>query len=59
MASGGERKTVSFEELAYSNILTLNAVVELLHEKGLVAREEVLDRIKKLQSEAGAGKRPV
>jgi hypothetical protein len=50
---------VSFEELAYSNMVTLNALVELLSEKGVVAKEEVLDRIKKLQSEAGAGKKAV
>jgi len=50
MPSGRTRKTVSFEELAYSNMLTLNALVELLSEKGLVAKEEVLDRIRKLQS---------
>jgi len=36
MASEGKRQTVSFEELAYSNMITLNALVELLDEKGLL-----------------------
>jgi hypothetical protein len=40
-------------------MLTLNALVELLSEKGGLAREGVLERIKKLQREARAGKKPV
>jgi hypothetical protein len=51
MAPEPNRQTVSFEELAYSNMLTLNALVELLDEKGLLTKREVLGRIKKLQSE--------
>jgi hypothetical protein len=31
------RKTVSFEELSYSNMLTLNALVELLSEKVILS----------------------
>jgi len=45
------RQTVSFEELAYSNMLTLNALVEVLDEKGVLTKREVLERIKKLQGE--------
>lgn len=44
MDSTPNRQTVSFEELAYSNMLTLNALVELLAEKGLVSKREVLER---------------
>jgi hypothetical protein len=33
-----------------SNMLTLNALVELMDEKGLIPRADVLARIKKLQS---------
>ena len=33
MASELDRQTVNFEELAYSNMVTLNALVELLAEK--------------------------
>ena len=45
------RQTVNFEELAYSNMLTLNALVELLDERGIPARPDVLERVKKLQAE--------
>ena len=45
------RQTVNFEELAYSNMLTLNALVELLDERGILARPDVLERVKKLQAE--------
>ena len=46
MASDRNRQTVSFEELAYSNMLQVQALVELLEEKGLLTRREVLERIK-------------
>jgi hypothetical protein len=45
------RKAVTFEDLSYSNMLTLNALVELLTEKGVLSKPEILERIKKLQSE--------
>ncbi len=45
------RQTVTFEQLSYSNMLTLNARVELLTEKGALTKPEILERIKKLQSE--------
>ena len=41
-----EKKTVHVEELALSNSLTLVALVELLEERGIVRREEVLERAK-------------
>lgn len=49
--SESNRKTVSFEEMTYSNMLTVNALVELLNEKGIVNKAEVLQRIKELQSQ--------
>ena len=45
------RKAVTFEEIAYSNTRTLNALVELLSEKGVLTKAEILERVKKLQSE--------
>jgi hypothetical protein len=39
------------EQLTYSNTLTLNALVELLTEKGVLSKPEILERVKKLQSE--------
>jgi hypothetical protein len=49
VASERNSQTVSFEELAYSNMLTLNALVELLTEKGLLSKQEVLERVKQLR----------
>jgi hypothetical protein len=51
------RQTVSFEELVYSNMMTLNALVELLAEKGLLSKEEVLERVKQLQMQSQAKKK--
>ena len=42
-----KRQPASFEELAYSNMLTLNALVELLDEKGLLGKQEALERAKR------------
>jgi hypothetical protein len=46
-----KRQTTTFEQLSYSNMLTLNALVELLTEKGVLTKPEILERIKKLQRE--------
>lgn len=56
MASDRNRQTVSFEDLAYSNMLQVQALVELLEEKGLLTRHEVLERVNQLRAEM-AGKR--
>ena len=58
MASTPNQQTVSFEELAYSNMLTLNALIELLDEKGLIGKKEILERVKKLQAQTKLTKRP-
>jgi hypothetical protein len=58
VASERKSPAVSFEELAYSNMLTLNALVELLTEKGLLSKEEVLERVKQLQAQTQVRKRP-
>lgn len=47
----GTRTTVSFEELAYSNMIVVEALVELLTEKGLLSRKEIKERVKKLKRE--------
>ena len=57
MAAERNRPTVTFEELAYSNMLTLNALVELLSEKGLLTKHEVLQRVKQLQVQSQAKKK--
>ena len=58
MASERSRQTATFEELAYSNMLTLNALVDLLTEKGLLDKQEVLERVKRLQVQSQAKKKP-
>lgn len=44
-----ERKTVRVEELVLSNSVTLAALVEVLEERGIVRREEVLEKAKVIQ----------
>lgn len=48
------RATVRVEDLAYSNMLSINALVELLDETGVLTKREVLERVKKLGEEARA-----
>jgi hypothetical protein len=50
------RATVSFEELAYSNMLIVQALVELLAEKGVLTQKEVTERIQKLKKETQTNK---
>ena len=50
--------TVSVEELVVSNMLTLNALVELLDERGVLAKPDVLDRMKQLRAEMRAKRKP-
>ncbi len=49
MSHQEKQATVSVKEVAYSNMMTLNALVELLGEKGVVTKQEVSDRIKRFQ----------
>jgi len=50
--SKNDRATVCVEDLAYSNMLSINALVELLDETGVLTKREVLERVKKLGEEA-------
>ena len=45
------RVTASIDELAIYNMLLVEAVVELLAEKGVITSEEVKERVKKLRDE--------
>lgn len=51
--------TVSFEELAYTNMIVVEALVELLTEKGLLSRLEMEERVKKLRQETKVNFRPL
>jgi hypothetical protein len=39
-------------------MIQLQALIELLTEKGLLAEQEILDRIKRLQAEVAIKRRP-
>ena len=52
------RKREAFAVLTYSNMLTLNALVQLLTEKGVVTSEEIFERVKRFEDQAKALKRP-
>ena len=52
MSDGEERATVRVEDVAFSNMLTLNALIELLDEEGILLKTDLLTRIKKLGEEA-------
>jgi len=43
--------TASVEEIAHYNMLLTEAIYELLADKGIVSKEEVLERIRKLKEE--------
>ena len=50
--------TTSIEELAVYNMLLSEAIYELLADKGVLNRNEVTERIKKLKSETTVKLRP-
>jgi hypothetical protein len=47
-----QKQAVSFDELALSNMFIVQALVELLSEKGLLSQKEVFERVQKLKREA-------
>jgi len=44
-----ERETVTWEEMTYSNYLSLEAIVNLLIRKELMTKEEIIEEIKILK----------
>jgi hypothetical protein len=44
-----KRQIVTFEQLSYSSMLTMNALVELLAERKLLTKDEMLERFKQLR----------
>ena len=36
---------VSYEEIAYSNMMSIEAIVSLLTRKGLITQQEILDEL--------------
>ena len=40
---------ISYEEIAYSNMLSIEAIVSLLTRKGLITQQEILDELKAIR----------
>jgi hypothetical protein len=49
MAGTGERVTVSAQELALANSITLTALIQLMEERGIVKQAEVLQRVREIR----------
>lgn len=49
--SNDARKAVSFEELAYSNMMIVQVLLELLAVKGVSMQKEVMESVQKLTLE--------
>ena len=50
------RETVSFEDLLTSNIYTQEALINLLEQKGIITKRELLEEIKRLKDKQKFGK---
>ena len=51
-----KRKSVSYEEIAYSNMMSIEALVNLLTRKGLITQQEVLDKLMAVRARDEKGK---
>jgi hypothetical protein len=50
------KETVSFDELLTSNIYTQEALINLLEQKGIITKRELLKEIKRLRDKQKFGK---
>ena len=50
---GGNRDEVPLEKMVLFNMYSMEALIDVLVEKGLVTKEEVIKRIKKVVEERG------
>ncbi len=51
------RKREAFAVVTYSNMLTLNALIQLLIQKGVLTEKEILDRVNQLEKQTQAEKK--
>ncbi len=51
--NGVNREEVPLEKIVLSNMYSMEALIDVLVEKGLVTKEEVLKRIEKVVEERG------
>jgi hypothetical protein len=54
-----QQMTASFEEITFSNMLIVQALVELLAEKCVISNQEVLGRVQRLRRETKVNKADV
>ena len=40
---------ISYEDIAYSNLMSIEAIVSLLTRKGLITQQEILDELKAIR----------
>ena len=40
---------ISYEEISYSNMMSIEAIVSLLTRKGLITQQEILDELKAIR----------
>jgi hypothetical protein len=45
-----ERETVTYKEIAHSNMMSIEALVSLLTRKGLITEQEILDELKAIKA---------
>jgi hypothetical protein len=50
MSEQHKQEMVSAGEMSYSNMLALNALVEMLDERGIIPKKDVLERIRASQA---------
>ncbi len=51
--NGGKREEVPLERIVLSNMYSMEALIDVLVEKGLVTKEEVLKRIEEVEENRG------
>ncbi len=51
--NGGNREEIPLEKIVLSNMYSMEALIDVLVEKGLVTKEEVIKRIEKVVEERG------
>ncbi len=44
-----EKKTVSIQEIAVSNMVSIEAIIRVLVRKGLITQEEILEEVKDVE----------
>ena len=51
--NGGNREEVPLEKIVLSNMYSMEALIDVLVEKGLVTKEEVIKRVEEVVAERG------